>query len=184
MEEKSIFQKIFWRNSNKQYKIDFILCLTLGWLGAHKFKNKKWGMGILYLCTRGLFYIGWIYDTIKLLYLAFILDNEGLEQYEINQQNKRIVKEEEAKNYFIEIENEKNIINTRKTEAMENGQACCPKCGSTSLTANRKGFGLIKGATGVVVAGPLGVVFAGHGKNKVIVTCLSCGKQFKPGKKY
>ena len=35
-----------------------------------------------------------------------------------------------------------------------------------------------------MVAGPIGVVFAGHGKNKVIVTCLNCGKQFKPGKKY
>lgn len=184
MEERTIFEKIFCRNNNKQYKIDFILCLTLGWLGAHKFKNKKWGMGILYLCTLGLFYIGWIYDTIKLLYLAFILDNEGLEQYEINQYEKSRIKEEERRREFIVSENEKSIINTRKTQAMTNGQACCPNCGSISLSANKKGFGLIKGAAGVIVAGPVGVIAAGHGKNKVIVTCLNCGKQFKPGEKY
>lgn len=181
---KNILRKIFWRNDNIKYKIDFILCLTLGWLGIHKFKNKKWGMGILYLCTVGLFYFGWIYDTFKLLYLAFILDNEGLEQYEINQQEKLRAEKEELRNEFIASENQKIIIKSRKQEAMENGEACCPKCGSTSLTANKKGFGLIKGATGVVVAGPIGAIFAGHGKNKVIVTCLSCGKQFKPGKKY
>lgn len=59
---------------------------------------------------------------------------------------------------------------------------CCPKCGSTSLSADKKGFSLAKGAAGVFLAGPYGAVAAGHGKNKVIVTCLNCGKQWKPGK--
>ncbi|MEW9079818.1 TM2 domain-containing protein [Terrisporobacter glycolicus] len=191
MEEKTILQKIFWRNSNTEYKFDFILCLTLGWLGVHRFKNKKWGTGILYLLTRGVFYIGWGLDTIKLLYLAFILDDEGLEQYEITQEEKLKVKEEKElranranDEYWHEKFVEKNAADSRKREAKASGQACCPKCGSTSLTANKKGFGLIKGAAGVMVAGPVGVVAAGHGKNKVIVTCLNCGKQFKPGKNY
>lgn len=94
------------------------------------------------------------------------------------------IKEEERIKKFIASEKQKRMIDKRKEDAMENGKACCPNCGSTSLTANKKGFGLIKGATGVIVAGPIGAIFAGHGKNKVIVTCLSCGKQFKPGKKY
>lgn len=181
---KNILRKIFWRNDNIKYKIDFILCLCLGWLGIHKFKNKKWGMGILYLCTVGLFYFGWIYDIGKLLYLAFILDNEGLEQYEINQQEKLRAKEEKRLNEKIAVENQKIIIESRKKEAMENGQACCPNCGSTSLSADKKGFGLAKGTAGVIIAGPLGILAAGHGKNKVIVTCLNCGKQFSPGEKY
>jgi ferredoxin-like protein FixX len=60
--------------------------------------------------------------------------------------------------------------------------ARCPKCGSTSIAANKKGFSLAKGALGVATVGAYGVVAAGHGKNKVLVTCLNCGKQWKPGK--
>lgn len=46
----------------------FFLCFFLGYLGAHKFYEGKVGMGILYLLTGGLFGIGWIIDTIKLLF--------------------------------------------------------------------------------------------------------------------
>ena len=49
---------------------DFLICLFLGWLGVHKFKEKKIVMGILYLVTCGLFGIGWIYDCVK-YFLAF-----------------------------------------------------------------------------------------------------------------
>lgn len=56
----------------------------------------------------------------------------------------------------------------------------CPKCRSTSITANKKGFSLAKGAVGVLAAGAIGVVAAGHGKNKIIITCLNCGHQWKP----
>ena len=59
---------------------------------------------------------------------------------------------------------------------------CCPKCKSTSITANKKGFSLVKGALGVATVGLYGVVAAGHGKNKVVVTCLKCGHQWKTGK--
>lgn len=41
---------------------DLILVIFLGWLGVHKFKEKKIGLGILYMCTFGLFYFGWLYD--------------------------------------------------------------------------------------------------------------------------
>ncbi|MEG2656107.1 MAG: hypothetical protein RSA29_10455 [Clostridium sp.] len=58
----------------------------------------------------------------------------------------------------------------------------CPKCGSISITANKKGFSLAKGALGVATVGAYGVLAAGHGKNKVLVTCLKCGHQWKPGK--
>lgn len=59
----------------------------------------------------------------------------------------------------------------------------CPRCHSTNLTAQKKGFGLLKGAVGVATFGGLGVTAAGIGKNKIILTCLNCGYQFKPGKK-
>jgi DNA-directed RNA polymerase subunit RPC12/RpoP len=42
----------------------------------------------------------------------------------------------------------------------------CPKCGSTQLSANKKGWSLGTGAIGM---------------NKVLITCLKCGKKFRPG---
>lgn len=45
----------------------FILCLLLGFVGAHKFYEGKPGMGILYILTLGLFGIGWIIDIIAIL---------------------------------------------------------------------------------------------------------------------
>ena len=47
--------------------VAFFLCLCLGFVGAHKFYEGKIGMGILYLCTFGLFGFGWIIDCIALL---------------------------------------------------------------------------------------------------------------------
>lgn len=43
-----------------------ILCIFLGYFGAHKFYEGKAGMGILYLLTLGLFGIGWIVDIISI----------------------------------------------------------------------------------------------------------------------
>lgn len=50
--------------------LKFILCVFFGFLGVHKFMEKKIGMGILYLFTIGLFGLGWLYDCIKYLIIA------------------------------------------------------------------------------------------------------------------
>ena len=47
--------------------IAFFLCLCLGFVGAHKFYEGKIGMGILYICTFGLLFIGVIIDLIAIL---------------------------------------------------------------------------------------------------------------------
>lgn len=44
--------------------VSLCLCIFLGFFGAHKFYEGKIGMGILYLCTCGLFGIGWLVDII------------------------------------------------------------------------------------------------------------------------
>lgn len=44
-----------------------LLCLTLGAFGAHKFYEGKIGMGILYICTGGLFLVGVFVDLFSLL---------------------------------------------------------------------------------------------------------------------
>lgn len=43
------------------------MCLFLGFLGAHKFYERKYGMGLLYLLTFGLAGWGWLIDLIVLL---------------------------------------------------------------------------------------------------------------------
>ena len=52
---------------SKNKWVALILCVFLGYLGAHKFYEGKIGMGILYLFTGGLFGIGWVIDIIALL---------------------------------------------------------------------------------------------------------------------
>lgn len=60
----------------------------------------------------------------------------------------------------------------------------CPKCNSISLSANKKGFGFIRGALGMGLTGgvDIGLITGGLGSNKIEITCLNCGYKFKPGK--
>lgn len=46
--------------------VALILCIFLGFFGAHYFYTKKTGMGLFYLFTIGLFYIGWIVDIFRI----------------------------------------------------------------------------------------------------------------------
>jgi ribosomal protein S27E len=56
----------------------------------------------------------------------------------------------------------------------------CPKCGSAQITAQKKGFGLLKAVTGFAIVGPLGSVLGASGRRKIIITCLNCGNTWKP----
>ena len=57
----------------------------------------------------------------------------------------------------------------------------CPKCGSNQLTANKKGFSGGKAVVGGILTGGVGLLAGTIGSNNVIITCLACGKAFKPG---
>ena len=48
-----------------------ILCVMLGIFGAHYFYVRRYGMGLLYLFTAGLFGIGYIFDIIRILTSRF-----------------------------------------------------------------------------------------------------------------
>ena len=58
----------------------------------------------------------------------------------------------------------------------------CPKCGSTSITTMKKGFGVGKAAAGVAVAGPVGALAGCIGANETFNVCQNCGHKWKPGK--
>ena len=51
----------------KQKWLAIVLCVTFGYLGAHRFYEGKKRSGIVYLCSLGLLFFGVIYDFIQLL---------------------------------------------------------------------------------------------------------------------
>lgn len=57
----------------------------------------------------------------------------------------------------------------------------CPKCGSTQLTANKKGFSGTQAVGGAILTGGIGLLAGTIGSNKIKITCLVCGHQFRPG---
>ncbi|MFR5092529.1 MAG: TM2 domain-containing protein [Adlercreutzia equolifaciens] len=58
-------------------RTELILCIFLGWLGAHRFYARKYGTAIIYLLTMGVFCIGWIRDIIVLARRYFSLKKGG-----------------------------------------------------------------------------------------------------------
>ena len=62
--------------SNKNKWVALILAIFFGGFGIHKFYVGKIGMGILYLLTGGLFYIGVIVDVVNIL-TGSAKDSEG-----------------------------------------------------------------------------------------------------------
>lgn len=77
----------------------------------------------------------------------------------------------------------KDAEKKRHMELDDSGQVYCPKCLSTSVSANKKGFGFVRGSLGASVGLDVGLIAGGIGSKKVICTCLKCGYQWKPGKK-
>lgn len=80
-------------------------------------------------------------------------------------------------------ERKRRQIDERRRRAAEDGVACCPRCGSTSLSLNKKGFGGGKATAGMFVAGVPGAVAGTFGMNKMKITCLNCGYTYKPKKR-
>ena len=57
--------------SKKSKMTALILCIFLGFFGAHKFYVGKIGMGIVYLFTIGLFGFGWLIDIFLIAIGSF-----------------------------------------------------------------------------------------------------------------
>lgn len=58
----------------------------------------------------------------------------------------------------------------------------CPKCASKNVHADKKGFSTGKAVAGTIIGNPvIGAIAGTYGSNKIVLTCLSCGHQFKPG---
>ena len=60
----------------------------------------------------------------------------------------------------------------------------CPECGSTQITAQKKGFSSGDAAITGVIFGPLAGFVGGHiGADQIQLTCLACGHLWNPPKK-
>lgn len=78
-----------------------------------------------------------------------------------------------------EIRSKKREEQERKVEK----PVCCPRCGSTQLNAQRKGFGWGKALVGGALTGGIGLLGGFIGSRKILITCLKCGHRFYPGSK-
>jgi len=72
---------------------------------------------------------------------------------------------------------------TDRSSKPEESAAVCPRCGSSQLSGEKRGFGFGQAAVGGLLLGPVGRLAGVLGKNKVLVICLSCGHQWKLGRK-
>lgn len=74
-----------------------------------------------------------------------------------------------------------NLSGRSDNHVTEDALVRCPRCSSTQITAQKRGFKVGR-AVGVGIAtGAIGGLIAGAtGKNKVIITCLKCGHEWRP----
>ncbi|MDR1149290.1 MAG: TM2 domain-containing protein [Spirochaetaceae bacterium] len=49
-----------------------LLAVLLGWLGVHRFYMKFYVTGVIYMCTLGLFGVGWAIDVIRILFFSTV----------------------------------------------------------------------------------------------------------------
>lgn len=77
----------------------------------------------------------------------------------------------------------KKYIPQSKTEVTESEEELifCPKCLSTHVHAEQKGFSGGKALAGVVAIGGIGILAGTIGSKKVNITCLKCGHKFMAG---
>lgn len=64
-------------------------------------------------------------------------------------------------------------------QQQHNSQAKCPRCGSTSLSGSKQGFGVGKAAVGYALVGPIGAVAGGIHSNRTWITCMKCGHKYR-----
>ena len=62
--------------SHKRRKTALILCIFGGGIGLHNFYVSRYGRGFLFMCTGGLFFLGWLGDIFKIA-LGDFTDRQG-----------------------------------------------------------------------------------------------------------
>lgn len=103
--------------------------------------------------------------------LAYYKVNLQMQQQTLQMQQQEL---EEARKQTEQQRQQLRLQRKQYDEMMK-----CPRCGSTSLSGNKKGYGVGKGVVGAAIFGPLGLVAGNIGSGKVMVTCMKCGYKFR-----
>jgi transcriptional regulator with XRE-family HTH domain/transcription elongation factor Elf1 len=103
--------------------------------------------------------------------LAYYKANLQMQQQALQMQQQEL---EEARKQTEQQRQQLRLQRKQYDEMMK-----CPRCGSTSLSGNKKGYGVGKGVVGAIIFGPLGLVAGNIGSGKVMVTCMKCGYKFR-----
>jgi ABC-type dipeptide/oligopeptide/nickel transport system permease subunit len=89
-------------------------------------------------------------------------------------------------------------VAVKRVELNKQNAVYCPKCASTELETNKRGYsplsgifgalflgfiGSFLGLVGTIVGIIIGILCGFSGSKKVRITCLKCGHKFYPGKK-
>lgn len=72
--------------------VDFAICFLVGYFGVHKFMEHNKKMGVLYLCTFGLFGIGWMVDCV--IYFINAIKGKRSTGKKLNISNKQLAEDE------------------------------------------------------------------------------------------
>ena len=149
----------------------------LGWCGGHRFYEKKIGTGILYLCTFGLFAVGWLVDVARIEF--------------------KCQKLRDKKNYVERVNSAMNKIHrtrgmTAEEAKRELAKKYCPSCGSDNCHAFVEDKVIRQGKTKMqtsVNLNPLKPFTVFNHKEKVVrepwtmqvskFVCDDCGKIFQ-----
>jgi TM2 domain-containing membrane protein YozV len=102
-------------------KSRLVITVLFGWLGVHKFIDKKPFQGLLYMFTFGLFGFGWAIDIIVSIYsLKKYVNNEKNNKDNLAYENKNKVQSKEINdrqkirlNLGVESYNDYDLINTK-----------------------------------------------------------------------
>jgi hypothetical protein len=134
---------------------------------------------------------GLLYEQVNILTSRDIYEaKHSIQPDKTKDLRQQIEKEHEHRkakeNSFLEWANKQTEIQDEKKRELKErlaqydrgGIPYCPKCHSTTLSANKKGFGIGKAVIGNALIGPIGLIAGNIGAQKVRVTCLKCGHQF------
>ena len=103
--------------------------------------------------------------------LAYYKANLQMQQQALQMQQQEL---EEARKQTEQQRQQLRLQRKQYDEMMK-----CPHCGSTSLSGNKKGYGVGKGVVGAALLGPIGLIAGNIGSSKVMVTCMKCGYKFR-----
>lgn len=67
-----------------------------------------------------------------------------------------------------------NEMTEASTPVQSENQLKCPKCGSTHIHIDKRGFDAKKACCGSILCGPFGLLFGAENANELRKTCLDC----------